>query len=230
MLRKRHERLIIGMGLMAVWSSAFVTLLEVDATPVVTYSAAPYEGRSQAVVTNEPAYQGVEVINDLPRSQHVKNRAAAGLGCCVFAAMDMDARYHNVRELVGVIDKISVGGGWPEKVDRVIKEYAPGLEYVQYTGTDPAILDQAMAEGRPCCVTYGYGERYHSSIQHMVLLVHLDGNLACIIDNNFPGTWEWMPRDEFLYRWVHPNRSAWAYAFLVPGPPPPPSNRHRNPR
>ncbi len=199
--------------------------------PHVIYSNVPYEGRSEATVTEVPEFKGTGTTADLPTSQHVKNRAAAGLGCCVFASMDMAARCQNVRPLIGVIDKIKVGGGWPEKVDSVIKENAPGFsEYVQYSGKDPGILDQAMAEGRPCCVTYGYSERYRSSIQHMVLLVHLDQNLACIIDNNFPGTYEWMSRDEFLYRWVHPNREGWAYVFLVPGPPPAPSNRHRGPR
>jgi len=218
LLAKRTSAALIAL-LAAFWP--FTVLAPTPARAV-------YEGRSAAVVTTEPEYQGVHAIVDLPASQHVKNRAARNLGCCVFASMDMDARWHNFRPLIGVIDKIEIGGGWPEKVDDVIRQNAPGFhDYVQYSGpADPSILDQAMAEGRGACVTYGYSERYAplDKIQHMVLLIHLDQELACILDNNFPGTYEWMSREEFLYRWKYPNPEAWAYVFLLPGPPPSPSN------
>lgn len=186
-----------------------------------------YLQAAEAAVIDGNRHDGVELQVDLPVDQHVKNFGAPldDMGLCVFATMDMDARWHNERRLIGVINKIQKGGGWPAKVDDVIKEYAPGLKYVQYEGKDPAILDKALSEGRPAGVTYGYGERYRmQTIAHMVLLVHLDSKWAAILDNNFPGTYEWMPREEFLKRWVHPNGDGWAYVFLSPGPPPPPHN------
>lgn len=172
-------------------------------------------------------HMGVELQVDLPFSQHVKNFGAPkdNMGLCVFATMDMDARWHNERRLIGIINKLDKGGGWPAKVDAVIKEHAPDLKYVQYEGTDPSILDKALSEGRPAGVTYGYGERYQmETIAHMVLLVHLDSKWAAILDNNFPGTYEWMPREEFLKRWVHPSKEGWAYVFLGAIPPPIPKN------
>lgn len=185
-----------------------------------------------AATVGGPTFQGVEIQIDLPPSQQIKNFGAPddGLGLCVFASMTMAARWHNVRPLFDVIHKIKKGGGYPEKVDRTFKEFAPGLEYVQYEGTDPAFLDKALAEGRMPCVTYGYSERYNGqTIYHMVDLVHLDANLACVLDNNFPNTpdkwtYEWMPRAEFLKRWIHPTGQGWAYCMLVPGPPPVPHN------
>ena len=124
-----------------------------------------------------------------------------------------------------MIHKLNEGGGWPEKVERVFKQYAPNLNFVQYEGTDPAMLDKALAEGRAAGVTYGYGERYGmKTIYHMVLLVHLDDKWAAILDNNFPGTYEWMTREEFLRRWVHPGGKGWAYVMLAPPPPPIPHN------
>jgi hypothetical protein len=174
-----------------------------------------------------PLHDGVEIQIELPVAQHVENFGAPKdkLGLCVFATMDMDARWHNVRKLIGIINKIQEGGGWPAKVDAVFKQYAPDLKYIQYEGTDPAILDKALSEGRPAGVTYGYGERYKmQTIAHMVLLVHLDSKWAAILDNNFPGTYEWMPREEFLRRWVHPNGEGWCYVMLAPPPPPPPHN------
>lgn len=176
-------------------------------------------------VVNGPSHNGTEVTIDLPRDQHVRNFGAPkdGQGLCVFASMDMAARWHNLKPLIDIIHKIPDGGGWPEKVDKVIRKHAPDAQYVQYEGTDPAILDQAMAEGAPACVTYGTGERYGGqTIYHMVLLCHLDSATACIIDNNFPGTYEWMTRKEFLERWTHAGGSGWSFVFLEPPPPPVP--------
>lgn len=189
----------------------------------------PPADHERAKVGGPSLDDGTEVTVHLPESQHVKNIGAPadGLGLCVFASMDMAARWHNVTELEGIIGKIREGGGWPEKVDQVLGLHAPNLDYVQYEGANPAILDQAMAENRAACVTYGYGERYGGkTIYHMVLLVHLDDKVACILDNNFPGAnnLEWMTRREFLRRWMHPHGQGWAFVLLAPPPPPIPTN------
>lgn len=179
-----------------------------------TYAASEIDG---------PSHNGVDVSVDLPVEQHVKNFGAPkdGKGLCVFASMDMAARWHHMADLIDVIHKVPEGGGWPQKVDKVIKQLAPDRKYVQYEGTDPAILDGAMASRAAACVTYGTGERYQlQTIYHMVLLVHLDAKTACIVDNNFPGTFEWMTRAEFLTRWKHPSGQGWAIVFLESPPPP----------
>ena len=196
---------------------------------VITMSGSglTYRQIADKATVDGQTHNGVELQIDLPESQHVKNFGAPadGKGLCVFASMTMAARWHHVRQLSDIIHKINEGGGWPEKVTEVFKQYAPDLKFVQYEDTDPAILDKALAEGRPACVTYGYGERYQmKTIYHMVLLVHLDSKYAAILDNNFPGTYEWMSREEFLRRWVHPSGKGWAYVMLAPPPPPPPHN------
>jgi hypothetical protein len=188
---------------------------------------------------NGPIFRGVEVTVDLPGKtvadggQRVWNIRAPldGLGCCVFASIDMAARYQNIRPLIGVIDRIKRGGGWPEKVTRVVEQAAQDagsepIEFVQYLGSDPSILDLAMKTGRPVCITYGYGEYPYNgaTIAHMVLLVHLDEQLACIIDNNNPLYDTWMSRDELLRRWLHPRGQGWAVVFLAPPAPPVPHN------
>jgi hypothetical protein len=185
------------------------------------------QGYYDKATVNGPVHDGVEIAVDLPIEQHVKNFGAPkdGKGLCVFASMSMGARWHNVEVLSDIIHKIMEGGGWPEKVDEVFKKYAPDVKYVQYEGVDPAILDRALSNNIPACVTYGYGERYGmSTIYHMVLLVHFDHEKAVILDNNFPGTYEWMSREEFLRRWVHPGGKGWAYVILEAPPPPIPHN------
>jgi hypothetical protein len=170
-----------------------------------------------------PVHEGVEVVVDLPKEQHVRNFGAPedGQGLCVFASMDMAARWHHMHELIDVIHKVRKGGGWPEKVRDVIGELAPQRHFVQYEGVSPSILDASMAARSPVCVTYGYSPRYgNQTIYHMVILVHLDAEWAAIVDNNFPGTFEWMSRTEFIKRWCHPGHKGWAYTFLEAPPPP----------
>ena len=184
---------------------------------------------ADGAVVDGPSRNGVEIQIDLPASQHIKNFGAPddGLGLCVFASMTMAARWHHVTELSDVIHKIKQGGGYPEKVTNVIKEFAPAYSdrLVQYEGTDLAVCEKLLSQGRPACVTYGYGERYQmQTIYHMVLLVHLDKDVAVILDNNYTGTFEWMPRAEFQKRFVHPTGKGWAYGLMVPGPPPIPHN------
>lgn len=189
-----------------------------------------------SAVVDGPSHEGIEVTVDLPKSEHIRNFGAPadGLGLCVFCSMTQASRWQNITKLVDLLywdkdgkphSKIQEGGGYPAKVDKVIKEFAPDAKYVQYEGADPAILDTAIKDGRMPCVTYGIGERYgNQKIAHMVNLVHLDEKWGAILDNNFPGTIEWMSREEFIRRWKYPSGQGWALVFLEPPPPPIPHN------
>jgi hypothetical protein len=99
----------------------------------------------------------------------------------------------------------------------MLAKYAPGVQYVQYEGNDPAILKAAIASGRMVGVTYnGHDPHYRSSIAHMVTLCHLDDRWAVITDNNFPedNAFVWMSPAEFYSRWKGGG-----------APPPPPPRR-----
>jgi hypothetical protein len=176
-------------------------------------------------------FRGTEATVDLPADQHVRNTVGIDrAGLCVFASMDMAARYQNVRGLIDVMNRMARserGGGWPAKVDAMVKKYGgvPTPELVQYEGSDPSILDLAMRTGRPVCVTYGYGDFYgRQTIAHMVFLAHLDAEWAAVIDNNNPAYFTWMSRAEFLRRWKHPQGYGWAFVLLASPPPPAPKN------
>jgi hypothetical protein len=217
MIRRLASRLVLLTGAL-VLSGTLMPL---------TFAASDHRIFADSAEVGGPTYHGVEIEIDLPAAQHIKNFGAPadGKGLCVFASLSMAARWHNLRALFDLIHEIQEGGGWPEKVDAVLKQHAPGVEYVQYEGTDPAILDRALGEGHMVCITYGYGERYQmQTIYHMVCLVHLDRELAAILDNNFPGTYEWMPRAEALRRFCHPDGKFWAVVFMAPPPPPIPHN------
>jgi len=182
--------------------------------------------RAQVMGSRGP--DGTEVICELPEKEHIKNVGGRdGAGLCVFTSIEMSARWANENELRGFQQKMrkEPGGGWPEKVDRMMAKYAPGIKYVQYSGNDPGILDLAMKTGRMVAVTYGYSERYGGRVAHMVNLVHMDEKWATILDNNFVGSdkLEWMSRVEFLRRWKMTG-GGWAVILLAPSPPPIPIN------
>lgn len=185
--------------------------------------------RAERASEGGPRYQdGTEVQCDLPLSQWIKNVGGRdGAGLCVFTSINMAAYWQNCEELFKFQQQMrsEPGGGYPAKVDRMMKKYAPTAKYVQYSGNDPAILDLALKTGRIPSVTYGYSERYGGRVAHMVNLVHMDDKLACVLDNNFIGAerLEWMSRGEFLRRWKL-GGGGWTVILLNPPPPPIPVN------
>ncbi len=175
----------------------------------------------------------VELICDLPASERKKNIASQGLGCCVFRSIDYAARWQRVPELYDLPEQLVKagipGGGYPDKVDEVMKRFAPEASYLQDTSGDADILEAILKTGRMPCVTYnGHDCHYSGSIAHMVCLSYFDRQTgwACISDNNFPSenSFVWMSPDEFLKRWKGDGGGGWVFALLAVPPPPPPHN------
>jgi len=175
----------------------------------------------------------VSVVCDLPESQRKKNIASKGLGCCVFRSIDYAARWQQVPELYDLPEQLVKagipGGGYPQKVDEVMRRFAPDAGYLNDTSGDPAILEAILATGRMPCVTYNGHDCHYGmgqSIAHMVSLPYFDRatGWACVSDNNFPeeGRFVWMSTDEFLKRWKGGGGGGWVCALLAPPPPPPP--------
>lgn len=177
-------------------------------------------------VPNGSTHENQSVDQDVPEAMRVKNTGGIdGAGLCVWASTEMAARYQNERRLIGVFKYMQGqrGGGWPERVDKIVTERAPGLKYRQYLGSDIAFIREGIDSGRPVCVTYGYGELYNNrTIAHMVLCVGMSDSLTAILDNNDPDHIWWMPTDEFRRRFVHPRNQGWAFYTLAPPPPPVP--------
>lgn len=180
------------------------------------------------VPSESPVLNGKRATADIPTGQHIRNVGGSdGAGLCVFTSAEVAARWQNVPELAGFQQwmRRRPGGGWPEKLDRMVAQYArergvPPPGYVQHTGGDEEFLTLALKTGRMPAVTYaGRDDFYRGSIAHMVNLVHLDGVDACVVDNNRPGVFVWMSRDEFLSRWRSMN-GGWAFVLLAPPPPP----------
>jgi len=169
-----------------------------------------------------------EIQIDLPGSQQMKNTGGKdGAGLCVFTSIEHAGRWQNVDSILGLQQKMTreQGGGYPSKVEKMLAKYCDGAQYLQYEGSDPALIKLALTTGRMPSVTYGYSPRYSGKIAHMVNAVHLTEKWAAILDNNFPGEtkYEWMSPSEFKKRWVS-GGGGWAVVVIAPPPPPMPVN------
>lgn len=176
-----------------------------------------------------PEHDGSVVDCDLPMPIRIHNTGGTdGAGLCVWASADMMATYLNCRELMDVFEYMQTqkGGGWPERVDRIMRERAPGVKFKQYMGDSLDFAQEFIDSGRPVCITLGTSEFYKmQTIAHMVLLVSLDEKYAGILDNNDEKHIWWMPREEFRKRACHPNGEMWAWGIFSPPPPPVPHGR-----
>ena len=195
--------------------------------------------------TTPKAPDGTYPAIDFPAARHIRNIGGSdGAGLCVFTSIDMLADWHNGR-LTGFQKWMSTrpGGGYPEKVDAEITLFCasknvPVPAYVQHVGGDDTILDLAIKTGRMVGITYAGNDGFYSGpIMHMVNLAHIDATHGAIIDNNRPGKWIWMTRQQLLNRWrgIYDNGSmmtvreggqtfqvggGWAFITLAPPPPP----------
>lgn len=176
----------------------------------------------------------VELAADLPVALHLKNIGGSdGAGLCVFTSLDHSATYQNVPAMVGFRDWMRKypGGGYPDKVAAKIKQISterglPVPEFIQVEGADIELLKIACKSGRMPGITYAYsptGRYGGKTIAHMVNLVYLDDRWAAVLDNNYPGTYEWMPTATFRKVYTG-NGGGWAVILLAAQPPAPPHN------
>lgn len=202
-----------------------------------------------AHVTKEPvAEDGTPVQIDLPKSLHLRNKGGSdsprgpgyGSGLCVFTSLNHSAYWQNIWILQDFRDWMThfPGGGYPAKVDSMIARlckdrHAAKPKYLQSETNNLDILRLAIKTGRMPCITYYHSPtgRYGGSrISHMVNLVSAgtgkgpDGKgWWTVLDNNYPGSYEWMSEAEFL-RTASGGNKIWSVIFLSPTPPPVPVN------
>lgn len=194
-----------------------------------------------ANVNGSVSNDGTHAQCDFPIELHRRNTESKGLGLCVFTSIHHSAIWQNVPALQEfpkwVRDKGIAGGSDPKKTEQLIKQICkdrgmPVPDYVQVEGKDIDILVMACSTGRMPAITYGLSPtgRYNGQrIDHMVSLAHADGKQFAVIDNNYPGNFEWMNESEFKKAYTtntfQSNGNGWSVILLAPRPPAPPKNR-----
>jgi hypothetical protein len=191
-----------------------------------------------AAVVGGPVHpDGTAVDCDLPIERHQKNLGGSdGAGLCVFTSIGMAADWCSELPLIDFRDwmRRHPGGGYPEKVTRMIRQLCqergvPEPRYLQVQGGDVEVLAQAVRQGHLACVTYSRSPtgRYGGQrIAHMVNCVAARAGSHrhwAILDNNYPGSIEWMSEAEFRASYTGLG-GGWAVLLLKEGPPPVPRN------
>ncbi|WP_406698602.1 hypothetical protein V5E97_06930 [Singulisphaera sp. Ch08] len=190
--------------------------------PALALAQTP-DHRGEAV-TKSTMYRGVKADAPIPGHLHFHNEGGSdGQGLCVICSVIINGRYQKVPGLAGGKDsdlwraaKAAPGGYSDDKLKRLIQRVMPGEKYASYVGTgspkDRELLERVSKAGYPIGVTMNTGQLYgYRPIHHMVSLIYYRrGGWACIVDNNRPGFYSWMPADEFDRRWVDQGM-VWAW-------------------
>jgi len=127
----------------------------------------------------------------------------------VFTSIEWSARTQGVGKLYGLqaYMRRQPGGGWPEKVDRVVAAYAKSKVGYVHIVDDSAesyadLLAECLRAGLYPSITWG-GDVSHyrgQRIDHMVSLVSLTDSEVGILDNNFPSEILYVDRPTALRR------------------------------
>ena len=204
----RRLLLWLGIGLLLFW-------------PLALRAQTPDSHGEVTVAT--PSYGGETASAPIPAEQHIRNEGGSDrAGLCVISSLIINGTYQEVpglelgkRSELWRVAKSRPGGYDPEKLKRLLDEVMPGEMYANYYGSDPTVLDALSRQGFPIGVTMGTGQLYgYRTIAHMVSLIHYRiGGMACVVDNNDPGKYHWMPATEFDRRWILGGGTGWAFQW-----------------
>ncbi|MEM2950803.1 MAG: hypothetical protein QXK80_03630 [Candidatus Pacearchaeota archaeon] len=176
-------------------------------------------------------HDGITILADMDISQFKRNTGGSdGAGLCVFTSIEHSSRYQflQLNEMQKFM-RSRPGGGWPEKVDRIVKQYCnqygvkePVYFHVFDSRDTFKILKTALELRMMPCITWGtdYSHYGGAGIDHMVNLVHLDDKWGVILDNNFPNEYLWVRRPTFDRYATY--RGFWAIIFVNKVAPPKP--------
>lgn len=220
--------------------------------PIVPYvrqpGTPPVESQRQPTTASRGGLKtpdGKPAAIQFPPERFTRNTAGIdGSGLCVFTSLFHTGDWQDDALFLRQLEYMRKqrGGGYPSKVDAVLKAAAkqynlPVPEYVQIEDRDIDVLKLAVKNGYMPCVTYGISPtgRYGGKrINHMVNLVHADDKYIGVLDNNYTGAdeIEWMTPDEFKRSYTtnaNPRTAiggvnGWAIVLLTPSPPKPPMN------
>jgi len=132
------------------------------------------------------------VVNPPLKDRQENWRGSRREGSCVWAAtitlLRWQGRYNTANRLRQKYGNGEYSEDWAAKMER------EGLRYAYVTNGDVRFLEWACRTRRGAGVTVLRGA-------HMVNLVHLDDEWACLLDNNDTGKYKWVPREMFLAEW-----------------------------
>ncbi len=144
-------------------------------------------------------------------------RGNRGEGSCVYATMTSLLRWQGKEEFANYWRENYENGSWPE---RLVEEFEKeDIRYAYTTDGNVDFLEWAVSTRRGCGITVMGGI-------HMVALVHLDDEVAGILDNNYTENIKWVSRESMIAEWQ--SSRGWAVTpVYTPSPPLKPKKRKK---
>ena len=131
-------------------------------------------------------------------------------GSCVHATFIMLLRWQGQFEMADYWKANHADGEYASNL--ADKMDAAGVRYAYTDGKkDVSFLEWSCATRRGCGVAV-------KNRAHMVLLVALNDEWACILDNNHIKNFKWVKRDVFMKDWL--SSGSWAVTAVYTPPPP----------
>lgn len=155
---------------------------------------------------NIPDWHGSPVVNkerpivNIPRNSRQGNWIGnQRQGSCVHATMISLFRWQNRLNMANKWRRMY--GNGEASADLAAKFEAHNIRYAYTTKGNVEFLEWACNTRRGCGITVMGG-------RHMVALVHLDDEWACLLDNNNISKYRWIPRGRLIAEWKASN--GWA--------------------
>jgi hypothetical protein len=179
------------------------SVIALVATAAVAYGQTTPDRRGEVAVA-KPEYKGIHANAPIPTELHIRNEGGSdGAGLCVISSILANGRYQRVPGLEGGKESVlwktaksRPGGYSPDKLARLLQEVMPDEKWASYVGRDTSMMEKFSSQGYPISMTKNTGHQYgYMPIHHMVSLIHYskaDG-YGCVVDNNDPGVFHWMP-------------------------------------
>lgn len=178
-------------------------------------------GLTSQQTTTEPILDGRSAAVPIEPKHHIRNtggsdKAGLCVGTSIAVCFNNDGAYVEAQKLLAYLRQ-RPGGSYPEKLERDFATLFPDVEYVSIVGTDYTIPERLIDAGIPFGMTMGYDDNIYGrgkEVQHMVTWIDFDhdADLACYIDNNAPGKYQWCSIAEAKRKAQGTNGHYWLFA------------------
>ncbi len=169
-----------------------------------------------------PTYMGRDANAPIPPKYHLRNEGGSDdAGLCVIASIIVNGQWQGIPALKGGKNselwraaKRMPGGYGPEKLEDLLHKVMPNEEWISWESAHTDLIKRYSDQGYPVAATMNTGALYgYLPIHHMISLIHLDKDLACVVDSNDPGKYHWMPATEYEARFVD-GQTGWGFIWV----------------
>jgi len=143
-------------------------------------------------------------------------RGTPGNGSCTWASMISLLRWQEQYALANKILRTRSGGTWAREFDHYLLRLGVRCAYTK--SGDIAFLERACITRRGAAVGVHPSRKVKNVPTHMIILIHIDDEMVCLLDSNSPRKHYWVDRDKFVREWQKAGGLAFAPLYSPAAP------------